>query len=250
MEERDYLDAGRLLHWALQPQARPAQEPEYSRLLDRYEDDLPFHRCVQQFAAGLGLDAIESSPFGLLLMPLEDSIFAMHPNAFRGRPVDADDRLLDGLIQVGIAAAVFPRAEDLDEEPTVARPDITVQQIDNSLRGICARLGEQARKEQDPEATEIERGLIEAWRVYDGRFAEKETHGRRSPRGTLQMIRTALDRMVEQGLFDRARGADDTYRARYEYQRRIQLSTARSIVQRIRELPTPAADEEEAACPA
>lgn len=233
MNAHDLSDVGRLIQWALRPTVSPAQEQEYADLLGRYLDEPDFRSATLQVATGLGLDIIDSGEFGLLLVPLDDSIFALHPNAFRGKQVDTDVRLLDGLIQVGIAATVYPRPEDLEEEPTLARPPITVAAVDQTIRHVAAKIAEAARTEPDPSISDLERGLMEAWRVYDSRPPEKEGQRQRWYSSTMQQIRTALDIMVAHGLFTRARGTDDTYRPTYAYQMRIRNNATREIMERI-----------------
>jgi hypothetical protein len=42
--------AGRLVQWGLRPLARPAQEPEYRELVERYFDDTAFRTIVRDVA--------------------------------------------------------------------------------------------------------------------------------------------------------------------------------------------------------
>jgi hypothetical protein len=42
-----------------------------------------------------------------------------------------------GIIQVAIAATIFPRQRDLDEAAQVARQPATVDEIDGNVRSIC-----------------------------------------------------------------------------------------------------------------
>jgi hypothetical protein len=104
---------GRLIQWGLQPLARPAQEPEYHELATMYFDDPAFCTTVQATADGLGLLVLDVSEHCLVLAPREDSAFQFKPADFRPGTTRAEDRLLDGLVQVAIAATVFPRARDL-----------------------------------------------------------------------------------------------------------------------------------------
>ena len=163
--------AGRLLHWGLRPHARPAQEPEYQQLVDRYFNDHSFRTIVRQTAEGLGLLVLDVSEHGLVLVPDEDSPFALRGADFRPGASRVEDRMLDGLVQLAIAAAVFPRARDLAEDSDLARPPVTVDEVEDELRSICDRLALQAKGEPDPEAGDEERGLLEAWRVYQRHVA-------------------------------------------------------------------------------
>lgn len=114
--------AGRLVQWGLRPLARPAQEADYRDLVERYFDDGAFRTTVRELADGLGLHVLDVSEHGVVLAPHDDSIFALKPADFRGGSSKVDDRLLDGLAQVAIAATVFPRAGDLDEDPDISVP--------------------------------------------------------------------------------------------------------------------------------
>jgi hypothetical protein len=78
-----------------------------------YFDDPAFCTTVQATADGLGLLVLDVSEHCLVLAPREDSAFQFKPADFRPGTTRAEDRLLDGLVQVAIAATVFPRARDL-----------------------------------------------------------------------------------------------------------------------------------------
>lgn len=243
MNAQDLSDIGRLIQWGLRPTARPAQDQEYAALIDRYMDEPEFRQATLQVATGLGLDIIDSGPTGLLLVPLDDSVFAMTPADFRRRPLDAELRLVDGLIQVGIAATVFPRPEDMDEDPMLARPPISPARVDETVRTVVARMVEAAKNAPDPARSDLEQGLIEAWRLYEKRPAEKEGGRTRWHSSTVQQIRTALDRMVDAGLFARVRTSADTYQATYAYQMRIRNQAVREVMRCLEDMQ-PATNEE------
>lgn len=235
-EQTDGYRAGRLLHWALQGRALPALEPAYQALLDRYLDQPAFARRVQEVAAGLGLEILDASAHGLIVAPTEDSIFALRPAQFRPTSGSADDRLLDGLVQIGIAATVYPRDSDLAEDRTIARPAITVAEVEETLRRLCERWQEEARRRPDPQAVE-DAGLEEAWRLYLRRVAVQETQGeRRAPRTTHRLVEYGLDRLREFGCFQReGDGPDAEWRATYRYGvlvERLAATTAWEAVQR------------------
>lgn len=151
MNETDELyDAGRLIQWALRPNVRPTTEPEYGELLNRYLDRLPFRSMVKVIAAGLGLEFVGEDLRGLVLVPTVGSVFAMKTSEYPSSST-ADDRLINGLIQVAILATVFPRAQDLEEDPTIARPPIIIEEVESTLRQICERLEEASRHQPDPQ---------------------------------------------------------------------------------------------------
>lgn len=215
----DAFLAGRLIQWGLQSRTRPATEPEYQDLIDRYLDRTSFRQCVERVAHGLGLLILEADEHGLILGPAEESVFSLRANEFRPSSSSADDRLLDGLVQVAIAATVFPTSTDLTEEAGVARPPVTVEEIDGTLRRLCGELEQQARHEPDPSVAEDEAGLHEAWRVYQRRLSVQETQGNRQPRRTTRrIIERHLERLRELGCFVREGREPTTYQPTYRYQ--------------------------------
>src|ERR1019366_9989188 len=123
--ENDLYAAGRLIHWALRPTERPTAQSEYRELLARYLENLQFRDIVWAIASGLGLYIINASSLGIVLAPLEGSIFM--PKASDYRPSgSAEERLLDGLIHIAIIATIYPRAQDLEEDTVIARLPITI----------------------------------------------------------------------------------------------------------------------------
>jgi hypothetical protein len=125
------------VQWGLRSKARPVQEPEYRDLIQRYFDSTEFRTLVRQTADGLGLRVLDAHEHGLFLSPMPDSVFALRPADFRPGRSSAEDRLLVGIIQVAIAATIFPRQRDLDEAAQVARQPATVDEIDGNVRSIC-----------------------------------------------------------------------------------------------------------------
>ncbi len=194
--------AGRLMQWGLQPRLRPSSDPEYARLVDSWMNERAFRTLVEEMSEGLGLLVLDCTLDGLILSPAEDSIFATRHSDYRAGSSSVDDRLLDGLVQLAIAATIFPRSEDLEDDLERPRPAVTVDEIEAHLRGICGGLARKSEAGPDPSASEEEERLIEAWRVYNNRFATKETRdGRRSRRSTLAIIEYALTKLRSVGCF-------------------------------------------------
>jgi hypothetical protein len=233
--------AGRLIHWGLHPQARPAQELEYQELVDLYLDDISFRETVRDVADGLGLGVLDVSEHGIVLAPEEGSIFALKPSEFRPAASKVDDRLLDGLVQLAVAATVFPRARDLDDDPDLVRPPVTVDEVESRLRGLCAHLAEHASQTPDPDATDEVRGLVEAWRVYEGRLAVQETKdSRRAARATRSIIEYALERLREFGCFTQIRqGEASAWQPTRRYQIMVQRLAATKLYEYVRTLGDP-----------
>ncbi len=202
--------AARLIQWGLKPLARPNQEPEYRELVERYFDDTVFRGTVRELVDGLGLRLLDFSEHGVVLEPQEDSVFLLRPADFRPGTTKSDDRLLDGLAQVAIAATVFPRARDLDDDPDIVRPPVTVDEVETGLRHLCDRLSDEARRSADPSASDEARGLIEAWRVYVQRLDSMETRdSRKSMRMTRRIMEFNLERLREFGCFTQVRQGNE-----------------------------------------
>lgn len=203
-KQRDYAyRAGRLLQWGLQPRLRPAQDDEYMDLVNAWIEDRAFRDVVEEVASGLGLHLLDVSTQGVVLAPATGSIFRMRFTEYRSASSSVDDRLLDGLVQMAIAATVFPRAEDLMDDLSAARPALRVEEVEDQLRTISDALSRQADGD-DPTVREERGQLMEAWRVYNDRISARELSGGGRPRrATTAIIEFALDRLREFGCFVR-----------------------------------------------
>lgn len=229
--------AGRLVQWGLRPLARPAQEAEYRELVERYFDDGAFRTIVRELADGLGLYVLDVGEHGVVLAPQDESIFALKPADFRPGSSKVEDRLLDGLAQIAIAATVFPRARDLDEDPDIVRAPVTVDEVEAQLRQLCERLAEEARSRPDPHAADEERGLSEAWRVYLQRLDTMETRdSRKAMRTTRRIVEYSLDRLRELGCFTQVRqGSETAWQPTRRYQVLVQQLAGTALFQLVRE---------------
>ena len=227
--------AARLIQFGLRPRTRPVQEPEYHQLVTRFLDHAEFRGIVKEMATGLGMTVLDASELGLVLGPTEDSVFSVHPASVLKRQTP-DDRLLDGLVQVAIAATVFPRAQDLEDTSTSARPPVTVDEVEESVRALCQRLDEEAKGRPDPTFDEGTTGLYEAWRVYNGRSAARETPARRqAARTTRRIIETNLELLHEWGCFNRTE-TDGAYQSTWRYQVLVKELAATATHERVRKL--------------
>jgi hypothetical protein len=76
------------------------------------QDRSEFRALVNQFAEGLGLRILDWGEHGFALAPAGESPFALKGASFRSNRTDAEERLLDGLVQVAIAATLFPTPQE------------------------------------------------------------------------------------------------------------------------------------------
>lgn len=239
--------AVRLVGWGLQPGARPAQDAEYAELVNRFRDLADFRDAVRTAADALDLDVLDVSAHGIVLGPRPESVFSLKPGEFHTGVSTADDRLIYGLIQVAVAAHLYPRSIDLEEPPDLARRPVTVAAIDETLRELCAKLAERSRTDPDPAADEDLSGLYEAWRVYEGRVSVKETaDDRRARTATRSLIVRVLERLCDFGCFQRQAGVEETvYRPTRRYQIQVQNAAAAAVFAHVRAVLT----EESPPCP-
>ncbi|HEY4033067.1 MAG TPA: hypothetical protein VGL94_03780 [Ktedonobacteraceae bacterium] len=216
-------NASCLIQWALRPHTHPTMEPEYRELLAHYHDYPLFRDTVQAIADGLGLHILKVSTFGMVLVPSENSVFAVNPLSYRSSGT-TNERLIDGLIQVAIIATIYPNAQDLEDDAMFARPPITVDDVEATLQNICNQLEESARRQPDPLIDDLEAGLYEAWRVYRDKAQTKTTEdGRTSPATIRGMISRGLDFLERQGcLKHRLSGELKQYRPTWRYQTLVQ----------------------------
>jgi len=234
-DDNELYIAGRLIQWALRPHARPTAESEYRELLDRYLEQLQFRDAVRAIASGLGLQVIDANLLGVVLVPTEDSIFAAKSSDYRPA-ANAEERLIDGLIQVAIIATIYPRAHDLEEDSAIARPPITVEDVEETLRNICDRLEDASRGLPDTVANDRATGLYEAWRVYREKASAKTTDNARvSPATTRRAIERSLEFLQQQGCFTHSsHGSREEYRPTWRYQVMIQEWSATHIYNIVR----------------
>lgn len=236
-EDHEAFDCGRLIQWALRPRAIPFNEPEYRTLVDRYIDQPAFRESVRQFADGLGLVVLDANDRGLFLGTQDESVFAVKASEFRGGRGSAEDRLLDGLVQVAIAATIYPRQQDLDEDSMEAKPPITSAEVDETLRHLCAEFKRRAGGHPDVPSDEMEQGLQEAWRVYESRPSVRRTQqGGLSQSSTQGLIRKHLQQLVEHGCFIvTEQGETEMYRPTLRYQIQVRELAATKLYQRVQE---------------
>lgn len=213
--------AGRLVQWGLRLRARPVQTPEYQALIDAYFDDPAFRDAVHAVAAGLGLVVLDVSEHGVVLSPSDESVFALKPSQFRPTSSGADQRLVDGLVQIAIAATVFPRARDLEDDPDHVPPPVTDDEVAQTLSRMCDAMEAESKREPDPEAGDVDAGLEEAWRIYRKLPQVKENRdGRRSSYSVLGYIDFGLERLRQFGCFVKLGEGD---RATWQATRRYRL---------------------------
>jgi len=200
--------AAQLLGYGLQPRLRPASAPQYAELIERHQSDVAFRDLVEHIADGLGLVVLDvGGTSGVALAATPGSPFELRLTDYRAN-LSADDRLLHGLIHVGIAAYGFPTSASLTDDDV---RQASVQAVETFLRAGCLRLAEE-HGDADPSTDQPE--TEQAWRLYLRRQPTRDTaDGRVGVSTTTGMVKFAFERLVAAGLATRASDADGgTYR--------------------------------------
>jgi hypothetical protein len=211
MRQLHAVDAGaasQLISYGLQPRLRPASSPLYADLVERYQGDVAFRDLVEHVGEGLGLVVLDvGATSGMTLAAVPGSPFELRLSDYRTN-LSADDRLLHGLIHVGIAAYVFPTPASLTDDDV---RQASVQAVEAFIRAACLGLQEGAG-DADPTTDQPE--TEQAWRLYLRRQATRDTaDGRVGVSTTTGMVKYAFERLVTAGLASRASDADGgTYR--------------------------------------
>src|SRR5215472_5746777 len=139
--------SGRLIRFALLPNLMPSGDPEYLALIREFLSIASFQAITNALACGLGLRVLSASiQSGLVLGTTTDSPFQLHREDYHSR-MSASDRIVQGMVHLGIAAWCFPRAEDLREADDVLPARITVEELVEYLHVVCEEL--KAREERN-----------------------------------------------------------------------------------------------------
>lgn len=240
-------DAGQLIQFALRPDARPAQDAQYRVLVDRYVDDLEFRAIVRNVAEGLGLWIMDAGDHGMVVAPAGDSVFSPSSDAYRiSGGSSFQDRVVDGLVQIGIVAAFFPRAEDLEDD--AAPPELTVAQIDDVLRQIVTRFEAQAGENPDSEVDPTGAVLDEAWRLYRDLPAVFETTGGRvTKKSAYGKIEAGLEFLRTHGfMLKTMRQGEARYRPTWRYSIHVREFACTDIFAKVQEVLDSAPVQQEA----
>jgi hypothetical protein len=183
--------AAELLGFALARRARPVEGGQYRALLDRYRSELRFRDVVDTMAEGLGLEVLGTPRSGLVLAPDPAGPFATRLGDLRST-MDADDRLVFGLVLIGIAAYAYPTDADFDDPETKL---VEVATIDGFIRAALGTLGSLAGVEGRAE----ERARAAAQVYADLPQLITTQTGRRARGCTLKAVEDVCGWLVEQG---------------------------------------------------
>jgi hypothetical protein len=182
--------AAELLAFGLQRRSRPVEGSDYRALLDRYRTELRFRDVVDTMAEGLGLEALGTPRSGIVLAPEPGGPFATRLADFRA--MDQNERLVFGLVLIGIAAYAYPQDVDFDDPETKL---VDLLKIDEFLRSAIDTLKATDGGEGTPEAR-----ARAAAEVYEDMPQLITTQTGRRGRGcTLKAIEDTFGWLVDQG---------------------------------------------------
>lgn len=238
----DFYKAGRLIQFGLRPKESPSINQEYHSLLDEYINQSEFRNAVQAAAEGLGLQVLYASNFGFVVVPGEDSVFTATWSTYNASgKIVGDARLVTGLIHLAIMATVFPRPQDLTENFALARPSITVDEVESLLRRLSEAMEQKKKDEPDIAVTQELSGLYEAWRVYLEMPAAKGTKKGRTARNTTRKkIEDAFEFLQQQGCFKKGLQSNkEVFQPTWRYQLLVQEFSADQLYKEVRRILNP-----------
>lgn len=214
----DVTTAAQLIAMGLEPKRRPSSDLDYAAHCTRYRDDPLFAKMVREVAEGLGLKVLDVSEYGIVLGITAESPFQFTTGQYR-RDMSADERLVQGLVHVALAAWLYPRAEDLEADGEIRQ--VCVVELDTWIREQTAALRSTVADTADAptEHPELER----AFEIYQRLPATREgADGRRQGKTTQHAITQACARLEEHGLFRKVSDVGGgTYQALHRY--RVQV---------------------------
>ncbi|NMH96997.1 hypothetical protein [Pseudonocardia acidicola] len=189
----DVRAAAELVAFGLTRRSRPVEGSEYRTLLDRYRTELRFRDVVDTMAEGLGLAVLGTPRSGIVLAPEPSGPFATKLGDLRA--MDAGEKLVFGLVLLGIAAYAYPNEVDFDDPETKL---VDVVKIDDFIRAAIGALAAQAggsAAEGSPE--ERARAAAEVYADLPQLITTQT--GRRGRGCTLRAVEEVCGWLVEQG---------------------------------------------------
>lgn len=216
----DAADAARLIAYALTPKLTPGGDNsgEYARLVSRFIGDTTFARAVEDVADGLCLWLVTVDPgVGVVACAEEDSSFALALRDYARQTKSEnrmDLRVTHGLAFIAIARICYPQPHHLEAVDRTTR--VTVTEVEEYLRRLCARLDERAATDELDVDPPIDQPTLErTWRAFKRRASASRTgDGRQNSHTTTAIIGKALAWLVDQGLAQKVSdGEGGTFRA-------------------------------------
>lgn len=226
-------NAARLIAFGLTPQKRPTNDVDYASLISAYHDEPEMQRAMLDICLGLGLRLLDVSEYGVVLGSTVGSPFGLTVQAYQ-EDLSGDERLLHGLVHVGLAAYLYPRPEELEAEADVRQ--VTVMELDAFIRELCELAARKAPEKSDAPAQFPD--LESAFRVFLRWPATKETEsGGRGRHTRHALITRVLGKLTDHGLLQPVRSESGTvYKALRRYRVHVRSLAAHDALQVLRHL--------------
>ncbi|WP_181784634.1 hypothetical protein [Pseudonocardia pini] len=222
--------AAELVAFGLQRRSRPVEGSDYRALLDRYRTELRFRDVVDTMAEGLGLEVLGTPRSGIVLAPEPGGPFATKLADFR--TMDQAERLVFGLVLIGIAAYAYPQDVDFDDPETKL---VDLLKVDEFLRSAIDTLKAQEGGEGTPE----ERARVAAEVYADMPQLITTQTGRRGRGCTLKAIEDTFGWLGDQGAAREAGSlGPDVYHLTDRFRLLVADSAGGAALDALRELRT------------
>ncbi|MHA1426770.1 MAG: hypothetical protein ACTSQI_12355 [Candidatus Helarchaeota archaeon] len=128
--------AATLIYYGLNRKIKPVKIPEYRSLVRKYKTESNFKTTVHRIASGLKLRVLAVEDFGIVLSPEAESVFAFTSKEIE-EPLKPTERMIWGIILLGIAALLYPKKSSLDRDRMDEVLTITDIKIDKYIRERC-----------------------------------------------------------------------------------------------------------------
>ncbi len=213
----DAADAAALLRYAWLPRRVPGGDADYTRLVHRFLGERDFQATCEAIASGLGVFIITvDSQAGIVAFAADGSPFALTLGDYSKRAAGSDPLwVVHGLAFVAAARLCFPQPAHLDAVDR--QPRLSVADVDEYLRRLCARLDEEHRyNDLDPPADRP--ALERSWRAYQRRRETGRTGDARAHQASTRRIaEKSLEWLSDHGFLRPVPGVDGTFWATARY---------------------------------
>jgi len=210
----DFLAAGQIVGFGLNPRNAPGRNPDYAALVSRYRADPDFRMRVAALAEGQGLVILDCSPvLGLVLAARgPESPYYMRLDDYA--QMTAEERHLNAFAFLCIATACYPTADALDADDG-ALPQLSVSEVVRLMNRTAERMRDRARDSDppvaEPQAEPLYR-LVLRWREGDQTGDERS-----NPHVKTGMVKRALKWLAQNGFADEVGTSKDTFRIRTRF---------------------------------
>ena len=191
----DIEDAAKLIYYGLENNYRYIHDSGYINLLEKYQNDTQFQNIVRSIGVGLKIKVLAIEDFGVILHPLEDSIFTSTLKDYELN-IKSEQKKVWGLILLAIAAYYYPTKESFDYISPIEIKRFTIEMIDEFLRTKCESLKKQL------ESIDVPSDHPELEVMYNNylNIIQVDSRIEKSRSTTLSKIKKVFEYLLTQGL--------------------------------------------------